>query len=245
MQFTVLALTAAPDTQGGRLLHGLADLDDVAVGKILFHKRKQQAGLAAQLALSQQRIATLSLVCYDGGHAEVRTLGMPDHGEAAMLDTFFAAAKPGGRLVTWGGWTQALPLLRLRAMRHLVVAADFWEGLSAAPDFHLDLQDALSVAPATNATPLHELALLFGFPGLPDAGASDAWELIQAGDFPALHRCSTFQALNLYLLALRYWEVSGGLTRDAAEQARVALRGPLQDPRSAGLRGFLDAWTGA
>ena len=72
MQFTVLALTAAPDTQGGRLLHGLTDLDDVAVGKILFHKRKQQAGLAAQLALSQQRIATLSLVCYDGGHAEVR-----------------------------------------------------------------------------------------------------------------------------------------------------------------------------
>lgn len=243
MRLTVLALTAVPDTDTARQLHRLDDLDDAAVAKILFHRRKQETGHTERLRLVQQRIASLSLLTHADGRTDIKTMTVPEHAEDEALTSCFGCLKGGGRLVTWGGTSHAIPLLRLRAMRHGLRARSFWRTLAATPEAHLDLRATLLPAAETGPADLHDLASLLGLPGLLDTDARDPWELRLAGDFQGLRARGEIEVLNLLLLALRHWTLEGGMSRNAVARLQAGLREALRQQQAPHLRRFLDAWT--
>lgn len=246
MRFTVLALTAVPDTDTARRIHQLQDLDDRAVAKVLFHRRKQRTGHTEQLHLAQQRIAALTLVSYAAGEVVLKTQTVPEYAEADVLKSFVAATKDGGQLVTWDGRQRVVPLLRLRCLHHELRARAVWRALdNSQAQSHLDLRQALQPPGEPEALRLHELAVTLGLPGLLDAVALDPWELRLAGDYQALRMATEYEALNLYLLAVRYWLVSGAMSRRAGERGRDALRDHLQTQPAPHLQRFEQAWAAA
>jgi predicted PolB exonuclease-like 3'-5' exonuclease len=243
MRFTVLALNAVPDTDTARRIHQLQDLDDRAVAKILFHRRKQQTGNSEQLRLVQQRIASLSLLSHAAGKVVLKTCTVPESAEADVLASCIRSIKNGGRLVTWGGRQGAIPLLRLRCLHHELRARALWRPLVETVDAsHLDLQQALQAPGETAAVDLNELALLFGLPGMLESAAPDPWALRLAGDYQALRAATECEALNLYLLALRYWQTSGSVPRRDGQRSREALRAYLGAQVAPHLQRFLQAW---
>ena len=62
MQFSALYWSAVPDVELGRRLYELSDLDDKAVGKILFHRRKEEVGVQTDIRLVQKRFFAATLI---------------------------------------------------------------------------------------------------------------------------------------------------------------------------------------
>ncbi|HSG66530.1 MAG TPA: 3'-5' exonuclease [Gammaproteobacteria bacterium] len=254
MNTLVFDIETVPDVELGRRLYDVADLDDVAVAKIMFF-RQRQTRQTDFLPLPQHRIVAISAVLRTRDDLHVFSLGDPASEEKELVERFFdGIERYAPELVSWNGSGFDLPVLHYRSMRHGVIAERYWEIGDRDRDYrynnylsrfhwrHLDLMDILAAFQPGGRSSLDQVATLLGFPGKLGMNGSEVWDRYRDGAIDAIRNYCETDVLNTYLIYLRFQLIRGLLDRHhhAAELERLEKK--LEQAPQPHLQEFLAAW---
>jgi len=243
-----------PDTEYGRRLYGLGDLDDESVAKVMRFKQLQ-ARQTDFLPLPQHRVIVISAVLRDGDGLHIFSLGQEQGTEREIVQRFFDGIErksPG--LVSWNGSGFDLPVLHYRALKHGVTAARYWETGDSDRDFrynnylgrfhwrHIDLMDVLSGYQIGGRASLEHTALLLGLPGKLGMSGAEVFPRWLEGRQDEIERYCETDALNTYLIYLRFELMRGSLDRERYKAEVERVRDKLGRAGEPHWREFLEAW---
>jgi 3'-5' exonuclease len=164
----------------------------------------------------------------EGGHERYHLLDLRSGGtetstEEELLQGFFKYLghhRP--RLVTFNGRTFDLPVLKYRAMRHLISApwlhlgGDKWNSYNSrySLDWHCDLLEAFSDFGTSARVKMHEVCAAFNIPGKLDTAGDDVLNLYAQGQIKAIRDYCECDVLSTWLLYLRFMQHRGTLKND-------------------------------
>jgi predicted PolB exonuclease-like 3'-5' exonuclease len=269
MNILAFDIETIPDTEGGRRVHKLGDLDDNSVAKAMFHLRQQKSG-SEFLALHLHRIVAISAVYRGRGNEyKVWSLGSDNTGsdsaegentineeatEAQILQAFHDLIdRYTPTLVTWNGSGFDLPVINYRTLKHGISAPRFWEQGEEDNSFrfnnyisryhmrHTDLMDTLAMHQRPGV-PLDELSVLLGFPGKMDMSGTQVWEQWQAGKLAEIRDYCETDALNTYLIYLRFQLMRDYLSATQYERECLLLRDYLTSAAKPHWLEFVENW---
>ena len=255
MNILAFDIETIPDTETGRRLYGLEGLDDKDVARAMFAKRREQTGDSEFLRHHLHRVAAISAVLRREDSLTVWSLGEPDSSEAELIRRFYdGIEKYTPTLVSWNGGGFDMPVLHYRALRHGVSAPRYWETgaedqgfrwnnyLSRYHERHTDLMDVLSAYQPRATAPLDEVALLLGLPGKMGRSGADVWDQFQDGRIEEIRDYCETDALNTYLIYLRFELMRGNLDDAGWKRETQRVRDTLKAANRPHLNVFLDAW---
>ncbi len=247
-------IETVPDVEGGRRLYGLEGLSDADVATAMQHKRMQARGTDF-LPLHLQRVVAISCAMRSADGFRVWTLGKADSDEKDLVGRFFEGIeryKP--TLVTWNGSGFDLPVLHYRALVHGISAPAYWDTgrherdakwnnyLGRYHERHTDVMDVLAAYQNRAFAPLDEIAVLLGFPGKMGMDGSQVWDAYLAGRIVDIRNYCETDALNTYLIYLRFQQLRGVLGIKTLADELALVRKVLQSSDLTHLQEFLDAW---
>jgi len=255
MNVLAFDIETVPDVEAGRRIYALEKIDDKHVAEIMQQKRREKTG-GDFLGHHLHRIVAISAVLRAGERFKLWSLGEVESDEKELIARFFAGVERyTPTLVTWNGGGFDLPVLHYRALRHGVVAPRYWETGADDSQFrwnnylnrfhyrHTDLMDVLAGYQPRASAPLDEVAQLAGLPGKLGMHGSKVWEHYLAGDVRGIRDYCETDALNTFLLYLRFEHMRGQLS-DTIYAAECALvREALAADAREHLQAFLAAWT--
>ena len=137
---------------------------------------------------------------------------------------------------------------------HGVSAPRYWDTGEDVRDFkwnnylsrfharHTDLMDVLSGYQPRAVAPLDEIAQMIGLPGKLGMHGSEVWDQYQAGKIGAIRDYCETDALNTYLIYLRFELIRGNLDEAGWKRESDLVRKTLRDAAKPHLNTFLDAW---
>jgi hypothetical protein len=158
------------------------------------------------------------------------------------------------QLVSWNGGGFDLPVLHYRGLLHGVQARRYWDQGDDDRDFrfnnyisryhtrHLDLMDLLALYQGRAAAPLDEVAQLLGFPGKLGMNGAQVWDAYQRGEIRAIRSYCETDAVNTFLVFLRFQLLRGVLTRAQHDEELALVRAALSRTSGAHWTEFLAAW---
>ena len=252
-------IETVPDVAGIRSLYDLpAELPDAEVAEVAFQKRRAQNG-SDFLAPHLHRVVVISCALRDADGLKIFSIGEPERDERAAIQKFYdGIEKYTPQLVSWNGGGFDLPVLNYRGLIAGIAAPRFWELGDEDRDFrynnyvsryhhrHLDLMDVLAMYQPRNNAPLDDVAQLAGLPGKIGIGGAAVWPAYQAGKLAEIRSYCEADALNTYLLYLRFQRQRGAYTAEycARESAlvRTTLERIAQDAPAPHWREFLARW---
>ena len=247
-------IETVPDTEFGRRLLALEDVDDRDVAQIMFSRRRQVTG-SEFLPIHQHRVVAISVALRNRDEFRVWSLGQEDSDEAEIIRRFFAGIeKYSPDLVSWNGSGFDLPVLHYRALRHGIVARRYWETGDEDQSFrwnnylsrfhwrHLDLMDVLSGFQHQNRASLNDIAVLLGYPGKLGITGKDVFALFSQGDVQTIRNYCETDVLNTFLIYLSFELVSGRIDADDYRRECELVRHSLQEASRPHFQEFLDAW---
>ena len=256
----VFDIETVPDVRGLRMIHEIdADMSDVDVAELAFQRRRAQTGGHDFLAPHLQRVVAISCVLREGDEGlKVWSLGALEDDEPLLIQRFFdGIEKYCPQLVSWNGGGFDLPVLHYRGLMHGVCAAKYWDLGDDDREFrynnyisryhmrHVDLMDLLALYQPRNSAPLDQLARLAGFPGKMGMDGSQVWSAFSAGRLQEIRDYCETDALNTYLLFLRFQRMRRELD-DAAYAAEMKrVRAMLERLKGAQWKDFLERWASA
>ena len=243
-----------PDTDFGRKLFDLGDLDDEAVAKVMRFKQIQ-ARQTDFLPLIQHRIIVISAVLRDSDGLHIFSVGREQGGEREIVQRFFdGLERRSPDLVSWNGAGFDLPVLQYRALKHGVTAARYWEVGDSDREFrynnylsrfhwrHIDLMDVLSGFQFGGRASLQNIATLFGLPGKLGMSGAHVWDYYCEGKYEEIERYCETDALNTFLVYLRFELMRGTLDRAHYDQEVARVRDKLERSDQPHWQEFLAAW---
>ncbi len=260
MNVLIFNIETVPDIAGGKVIHSLQGLDDESTAKALFHLQKQKTG-SDFLPLHLQKIVAISVVYRgmgdDMGHeVSIRSLGDVNSTEAELLSLFFKEIEQRTPIiVSWNGTGFDLPIIHYRTLKNKVSAPGYWEKgdnnnafrydnyLSRYHERHTDLMDVLASYNHNAAAPLHDIAMLLGFPGNVGMDGAQVWDEYQNNHVAEIREYCEIDALNTYLVYLRYQLMRGELKSEELETEFSLLRDVLENSGKSHLEEFSKAWT--
>ena len=83
---------------------------------------------------------------------------------------------------------------------------------------------------------------MLGFPGKMGMGGARVWDAFLAGEIAAIRNYCESDALNTYLVYLRFQLIRGNLTDVAYERELELLRSTIEQEDKPHFRQFLDNW---
>jgi len=256
----VFDIETIPDIAGLRRLHNVGtEASDHEVGEMAFLMRRQQTGGSDFLPHYLQRVATISCTLREGDRFRVFSLSEPDATEGQIIQRFFdGIEKYTPQLVSWNGGGFDLPVLHYRAMLHGVAAPRYWDwgdgDYNDSRDFkynnylnryhsrHLDLMDVIAMFTGRANAPLDDLAKLYGFPGKLGMDGSAVWPAYERGEIAAIRDYCETDAVNTYLVYLRFQKMRGSLTATQYDQEIALVRSSLEETGADHWFEFLEAW---
>lgn len=242
-----------PDTLGLAKLYDLpSDTPAEEVAEIAFQRRRKSAGSDfLQHAMHRVLVISCALRADDG----FRVWSLCEADEAVNIQRFFdGIEKYTPQLVTWNGGGFDLPVLNYRALVHGLSAPRFWDLGEDDRDFkwnnyisryhtrHLDLMDVLAMYQPRANVGLDDIAKLIGFPGKLGMDGSQVWPAYQRGELASVSNYCETDAVNTYLVYLRFQLLRGQLTMAHYEQECDLVRRHLTTLEQAHWREFLAAW---
>lgn len=255
MNVLVFDIETVPDVAAGRRLHGLDGLSDADVGRVMFHKRREETGDSDFLRLHLHRIVAVSAVLHSGEQFKVWSLGTAQSDERDLITRFFDGVERfQPTLVSWNGGAFDLPVLHYRSLLHGVVARRYWETGDEDNTFrwnnylsryhwrHTDLMDVLSSYQGRATVALSDLAALLGLPGKMGMDGGQVWESYLNGDLGRIRDYCETDVLNTYLIFLRYELIRGRLGTAEYEGYCRRVREVLEREDKPHLTAFLQAW---
>ena len=254
MNTLVFDIETIPDIDLGRRLYGVDDLEDGDVGKIMFFKQRQSRGTDF-LPVYQHRVVAISAVLRTGDDLHVFSLGDEGASEKEIVQRFFdGLARYSPDLVSWNGQGFDLPVLHYRAMLHGIGAERYWETGDNDREFrynnylsrfhwrHLDLMDALSGFNVGARASLDNVATLLGFPGKLGMSGDQVWTKYLNGELAAIRNYCETDALNTYLVYLRFQLMRGVLDETRYGRELERLDEKLSQLARDHLVEFLEVW---
>ena len=254
MNVLAFDIETVPDVGSGRRLLALDGLSDIEVARIM-RQRQQQASGTELMRHHLNRIVAIAVVLRDGERFRVWSLGGPESSESELVKRFFdGIERYSPNLVSWNGGGFDLPVLHYRALLHGVSAPRYWESGDDDQSFrwnnyinrfharHTDLMDVLAGYQARAFARLDEIAQMLGFPGKLGMDGSGVWDAYAAGEIERIRAYCEPDALNTFLVYLRYELMRGRLSRDAYERECDVVRDGLRDDARGHLTEFLQAW---
>ena len=250
-------IETVPDVELGRRLYELDGLDDATVAHVMTLKQRQVRN-SDVLPAHQQRVIAISCVMRSSEGVRVFSLGDEQAGERELVQRFFdGLERYAPTLVSWNGSGFDLPVLNYRALAHGLSAARYWEVGDGDRDFrynnylaryhwrHVDLMDVLSAYGASGRASLDHIAQLLRLPGKLGMSGADVWPAYRRGEIAAIRNYCETDALNTYLIYLRFQVLRGGL--DAKQHAHEVqqVEAKLEQSDRPHLREFLEAWRAA
>lgn len=256
MNVLVFDIETVPDVELGRVLYGLQGLEDADVAKAMFAQQRAASGTEF-LPHVQQRVVAISCVLRSREQLRVWSLGDPASAEHELIARFFdGIEKYLPDLVSWNGGGFDLPVLHYRALKAGIQAPHYWETGEEDTAFrfnnylsryhwrHLDLMDVLSGFQPRARAKLADVAALLGLPGKLGFSGDRVWDAWQAGERLAIRRYCETDALNTYLIYLRFQFLRARLERGGLEAEFERLRALLRSSGEPHHAQFLEAWKG-
>lgn len=240
----VFDIETIPDVAGIRRLDGLPEsMSDVEVAEHAFAARREKTGTDF-LPHYLQRVAAISCVFRDRGGFRVRSLGTPEDGEAALVQSFYRVIeKYTPQLVSWNGGGFDLPVLHYRALVHGISAPRYWDLGEDDREFkwnnyisryharHTDLMDVLAMYQARANAPLDALAKLCGFPGKLGMDGAQVWTAFRDGRIEEIRQYCETDVVNTYLLYCRFQLMRGAFSADEyADEIAFVKNALAQEP---------------
>ncbi len=255
MNVLAFDIETVPDVETGRRLYGLHGLGDADVARALAMKRREQTGESEFLRHHLHRIVAIGAVLRHADTVRVWCLGEPSSDEAELIRRFFdGIERYTPTLVTWNGCGFDLPVLHYRALKHGISAPRYWETGDGDQSFrfnnylnrfherHTDLMDVLSNYQGRAAAPLEEVAVMLGLPGKMGRSGAEVWEQFLAGRIEEIRNYCETDALNTYLIYLRFELMRGNLDAAAVARESELVRAMLRTANKPHLNAFLAAW---
>jgi predicted PolB exonuclease-like 3'-5' exonuclease len=244
-----------PDVEFGKRLYDAQGLDDADVAKIMQFKQTQ-ARNTDFLPLPQHRVIAISAVLRNEQGLRVFSLGHNLAGEKEIIERFFDGLERfSPELISWNGSGFDLPVLHYRALRHRVTAERYWEMGDSDREFrfnnylsryhwrHIDLMDVLSAFQPSARASLDHVATLLGFPGKLGMSGDQVWDYFQAGRSAEIDAYCETDAVNTYLIYLRFQLMRGMLDAVRYDEEVNLVRKTLEESEGAHWNEFLEAWS--
>lgn len=257
MNTLVFDIETIPDVALGRRVHDLGGLPDAEVAKAMLTLRRQRTG-EEFLPLAFHRIVAISCVLRSRDGLKLWSLGDPEAGEAELIERFFEGIERFSPvLVTWNGCGFDLPVLHYRALKAGVRAPRYWEVGDEDASFrynnylarfhwrHIDLMDVLSGYQTRARASLADTAALLGLPGKLGFDGSRVWDAWLAGEIVRIRRYCETDALNTYLIYLRFEAMRGRLARERLDEEVARVKALLHAGGEPHHEEFLRAWEAA
>jgi len=255
MNVLAFDIETVPDVETGRRLHGLEGMNDADVARVLAMKRREQTGESEFLRHHLHRIVAIAAVLRHGDAVRVWSLGEPASDEAELIRRFYdGVERYTPTLVSWNGGGFDLPVLHYRALKHGISALRYWETgaddqsfrfnnyLNRFHERHTDLMDVLSNYQARATAPLDEIAVLLGLPGKMGRSGASVWDQFLDGKIEEIRDYCETDALNTYLIYLRFELMRGNLDHAGWERECEMVRSTIEATDRAHWRAFLGAW---
>jgi predicted PolB exonuclease-like 3'-5' exonuclease len=249
-------IETVPDVELGRRLYGLQGIPDEEVARAMTFRQLQETGTEF-LPLYQQRIVAISVVMRRADELKVWSLGTPDSDERDLVKRFFDGVdRYTPELVSWNGGGFDLPVLGYRALLHKVVSHRYWDVGEEDREFrfnnylnryhwrHTDLMDVMSGFQNRARASLGDVSVMLGLPGKMGMDGSQVWDTFLAGGMVDIRSYCETDALNTYLVFLRFQHIRGILDDAGLASECERVRKLLRESDQAHLRAFLDAWDG-
>nr|VFK36339.1 MAG: hypothetical protein BECKSD772F_GA0070984_100114 [Candidatus Kentron sp. SD]VFK38541.1 MAG: hypothetical protein BECKSD772E_GA0070983_100113 [Candidatus Kentron sp. SD] len=256
MNVLVFDIETVPDVKNGRRLLDLRDLNDKQVGEVMYEQRRQESGREF-LRHDLHQVVAISAVFRSGSRFKIGSFGDEGSPEKKLIQRFFdGIEKSLPLLVSWNGGGFDLPVLHYRSLLHGVNALRYWDTGDFDKNFrwnnylnrfhyrHIDLMDVLSGYQMRATAPLNEIATLLGFPGKIGMDGSQVWGKYLDGEIGAIRNYCEIDALNTYLVYLRFELIRGRLTQAEYEREEQQVKDELASCNEAHLQEFLTVWTG-
>jgi len=250
-------IETVPDVELGRRLYDLDGFDDATVAHVMTFKNRQ-ARHSDVLPPHQQRVVAISAVMRSSEGVRVFSLGEEQAPERDLVQRFFdGLERYRPTLVSWNGSGFDLPVLNYRALVHGVGAARYWEVGERDRDFrynsylarfhwrHVDLMDVLSGYGAGGRGSLDHVAQLLRLPGKLGMSGADVWPSYRRGELAAIRNYCETDALNTYLIYLRFQVLRGELDAKQHAYETQLVESKLEQSERPHLREFLVAWRAA
>lgn len=255
MNVLAFDIETVPDVDTGRRLYELGELSDRDTGRAMFAIRREETGESEFLKHHLHRVVAISAVLRHNDSVKVWSLGDENSDEAEIIRRFFdGIERYTPTIVSWNGSGFDLPVLHYRSLKHGVSAPRYWENgqddssfrfnnyLSRFHERHTDLKDVLSGYQARASAPLDEIAVLLGFPGKMGRSGADVWEQFLDGKIGEIRDYCETDALNTYLVYLRYELIRGNLDDAGYRRETELVRTTLRGMKKSHLDEFLGCW---
>ncbi|MBH98033.1 MAG: 3'-5' exonuclease [Rhodospirillaceae bacterium] len=254
MNVLVFDIETVPDTDFGRRLYGLQDLDDEGVGRVMSFKQRQ-ARNTEFLPIVQHKIVAISAVLRTKNDLHLFSLGEVESSEKELVTRFFEGLQrylP--ELVSWNGSGFDLPVLHYRALLYGINADRYWETGETDREFrynnylsrfhwrHLDLMDILAGFQLGGRASLDQVATLLGYPGKLGMSGEKVLSQYLAGDIPSIRNYCETDVLNTYLIYLRFQLMRGILSEAQLEEEISKVKVKLEQSEGVHLEEYLHAW---
>lgn len=256
MNVLAFDIETVPDVETGRRLYDLGDLSDKDTGRAMFALRREETGESEFLRHHLHRVVAISAVLRNAESLKVWSLGEETSSEAEIIRRFFDGIERfTPTIVSWNGSGFDLPVLHYRSLKHGVAAPRYWETgqddtsfrfnnyLSRFHERHTDLKDVLSAYQPRASAPLDEIALLLGFPGKMGRSGADVWDRFLDGKIGEIRDYCETDALNTYLVYLRYELIRGNLDDAGYQRETELVRKTLRAANKPHLNEFLSCWS--
>lgn len=255
MNVLAFDIETVPDVETGRRLYGLGDLSDKECGRAMFAIRREETGESEFLKHHLHRVVAISAVMRHADNVKVWSLGDETSSEAEIIRRFYdGLERYTPTLVSWNGSGFDLPVLHYRSLKHGISAPRYWDMgqndssfrynnyLSRFHERHTDLKDVLSAYQPRATVPLDEISALLGFPGKMGRSGADVWDQHLAGKIGEIRDYCETDALNTYLVYLRYELIRGHLDDNGHQRETELVRKALRESNKPHLNEFLSCW---
>ena len=255
MNVLAFDIETIPDVATGKRLYGLDGLSDQDVAQAMFAKRREQTGDSEFLRHHLHRVVAISAVLRQGETLRVWSLGEPESDESELIRRFYdGIERYTPTLVSWNGGGFDLPVLHYRALLHGISAPRYWETgaddqsfrfnnyISRYHERHTDLMDVIAYYQPRASAPLDEVAQMLGFPGKLGMHGAEVWGQFLAGRIGEIRDYCETDALNTYLIYLRFELMRGNLDDSGWKRETDLVRKTLHEANKPHLHAFLDAW---
>lgn len=252
----VFDIETVPDVDGWRRIQGLENLPDADAAVAMQTLRRADKG-SDFMPGHLQRVVAISVAMRHKDSFKVASLGDETSEEGELIQRFYdIVEKFRPILVSWNGGGFDLPVLHYRALIHGCVAPRYWDTghldreakwdnyLARYQFRHTDLMDVLALYSGRQNAPLHELAILLGFPGKLGMDGSKVFDAFREGRLADIRAYCETDVLNTWLVYLRFELMRGRLSHEehTAEEERV--RQFLESSEAAHWGEFLEGWAG-
>ena len=235
MSIMFLDMASIPDFEMGARLHGLHDLSDKDIARVMSTKNREKPGEGDELGQDLHQMSAMSVLLLDDESINLQTSGGSETDELQHLK-FMASIidrhKP--EVITWDR-RKVLPLLSLRCLSN-----KFQLPFSSPADI-TDLKAEICGSEDTGSISLQEIASLSSLPGYETMSDESVLNTYLEGGHELIRINLELSVINTHLIYQRWQLVRGKIDQSGLEEKSRQLNEYLLQHDQTHLTDFVKA----